>query len=873
MALTLLATNNAESTLASAISATDTSLIVSAGTGAEFPDAVAGESYFKLTLTDAATGAQVEIVNVTARSGDIFTIERGAEGTTPRDWLANDLVANMMTAETINIVAESAQQATIAASQASESADIAESAADNAVTTLLSAVKQSITFQSGGELNSKLDRISDGTYLYYWTGLFPKVVPSESTVEGTGGETTGAWACDTSLPFRQDLDSDEEEMGAAIINGGKPKRPVLNLASGRTVKDMLYSGEARMKLHFGAYGDGIHDDTLAFEEWFECLMDTTYNRHSIQPGESPYMLQKGPLLTLESGLYVYSGVGLSIGGLDSYVLNIKGESALSTKILIANPDGFFIDSENNPVYSHMSDLTLHGGRGAVRYRNSASNPTSTHTFENMRLSGYSECGISANSIDMPYFRMEKVTFEGDPTEDATGACVSGLSAGGYVVGCIFINNKYGLKLSTATRNTTTNGPATPFNVEKCDFYRTGSRTIEVDGQIVQKPTFDVWIVPNPGTNNAGRGIVFSRNKFGSENLGPNDAHILIADQETASTNAGYGYNGDRHHSGAKSSKFVSGLTFRDNNVNSVHAANQVPFVLCNTPNFGNNRFDDLYDNGMPKYLIQFHTEITQGEVNNLTRSNVFNASSSMALQEGVEPQLLSNLNDVFRLDDPLYYFSGHPQSGYYPVGSQKIDFVSLFSGPTSGITVADATKSSVNNSYGGVFEATEITMGNADGRAFVIVANGVTGRKTWLDAELKRGNSNSVQSVKVEILNADGSMIWVRRIVLLDSVARWQKVTLPFIPSVSGTFIVKFSSKSYVDASATKFIIGNLNIYMNDEPINTGHNSGLGMNWSTQHVVNGTYHEWYDASGNKRAKNGAPTSVNDGVIISSNPAV
>ncbi|MDK6831664.1 right-handed parallel beta-helix repeat-containing protein [Klebsiella pneumoniae] len=209
MALTLLATNNAESTLASAISATDTSLIVSTGTGAEFPDAVAGESYFKLTLTDAATGAQVEIVNVTARAGDIFTIERGAEGTTPRDWLANDLVANMMTAETINIVAESAQQATIAASQASESADIAESAADNAVTTLLSAVKQTITFQSGGELNSKLDRISDGTYLYYWTGLFPKVVPPESTVEGTGGEISGAWACDTSLPFRQNLISNE----------------------------------------------------------------------------------------------------------------------------------------------------------------------------------------------------------------------------------------------------------------------------------------------------------------------------------------------------------------------------------------------------------------------------------------------------------------------------------------------------------------------------------------------------------------------------------------------------------------------------------------------------------------------------------------
>ena len=61
------------------------------------------------------------------------------------------------------------------------------------------------TFESGGVLHSPLDRISDGTYLYYWTGPFPKSVDPASTVDGTGGETAGAWACDTSLPVRQDL--------------------------------------------------------------------------------------------------------------------------------------------------------------------------------------------------------------------------------------------------------------------------------------------------------------------------------------------------------------------------------------------------------------------------------------------------------------------------------------------------------------------------------------------------------------------------------------------------------------------------------------------------------------------------------------------
>ncbi|MCF1157108.1 hypothetical protein L0E00_05940, partial [Klebsiella pneumoniae] len=134
MALTLLATNNAESTLASAISATDTSLIVSAGTGAEFPDAVAGESYFKLTLTDAATGSQVEIVNVTAKAGDIFTIERAQEGTLARAWAANDMVANMMTADTLNIIAQYSQQAAASAELAGEYAGDASDYARNKFT-------------------------------------------------------------------------------------------------------------------------------------------------------------------------------------------------------------------------------------------------------------------------------------------------------------------------------------------------------------------------------------------------------------------------------------------------------------------------------------------------------------------------------------------------------------------------------------------------------------------------------------------------------------------------------------------------------------------------------------------------------------------
>jgi hypothetical protein len=84
MALTMLAANNASTLLVSDISDVSTTLQVSTGTGNQFPSPVSGTSYFKVTITSLAAGRNKEIVHVTARSGDTFTIVRGQEGPRPR---------------------------------------------------------------------------------------------------------------------------------------------------------------------------------------------------------------------------------------------------------------------------------------------------------------------------------------------------------------------------------------------------------------------------------------------------------------------------------------------------------------------------------------------------------------------------------------------------------------------------------------------------------------------------------------------------------------------------------------------------------------------------------------------------------------------
>ena len=91
-----LFTNNAATTLASSILVGATSLTVAAGQGALFPT-LAGSAYFYCTLSNTA-GTTIEIVKVTARSTDTFTIVRAQDNTTASAFTAGDKVELRLTA-------------------------------------------------------------------------------------------------------------------------------------------------------------------------------------------------------------------------------------------------------------------------------------------------------------------------------------------------------------------------------------------------------------------------------------------------------------------------------------------------------------------------------------------------------------------------------------------------------------------------------------------------------------------------------------------------------------------------------------------------------------------------------------------------------
>lgn len=97
--------NNASAQLASGINNAVTALSVTTGNGNLFPTLGAGE-YFYATLVDSSNN--IEVVKVTARSGDNFTIVRGQEGTTARSYTAGDRLEVRVTAGGLGAIQQEA---------------------------------------------------------------------------------------------------------------------------------------------------------------------------------------------------------------------------------------------------------------------------------------------------------------------------------------------------------------------------------------------------------------------------------------------------------------------------------------------------------------------------------------------------------------------------------------------------------------------------------------------------------------------------------------------------------------------------------------------------------------------------------------------
>jgi len=108
-------TNNAATTLASSITSSATSLTVITTTGGLFPT-LTGSQYFYCTLSNTS-GSVIEIIKVTSRSSDTFTIVRGQDNTSASNFSAGDKVELRVTAIDLNNFPQLDSTNTFAAAQ------------------------------------------------------------------------------------------------------------------------------------------------------------------------------------------------------------------------------------------------------------------------------------------------------------------------------------------------------------------------------------------------------------------------------------------------------------------------------------------------------------------------------------------------------------------------------------------------------------------------------------------------------------------------------------------------------------------------------------------------------------------------------------
>jgi hypothetical protein len=155
--MTVLYSNNAATTLAASITNAATSLSVASGAGALFP-AISGSDYFYATLTNAA--AAVEIVKVTGRSGDTFTVVRAQDGTSALAWSSGDKVELRITKavlddfkeDTVKRIPTYEKVQNIGSVSGAKSVDV--SLGRVAIATVTGAVTWSFTGLRAGEINS-----------------------------------------------------------------------------------------------------------------------------------------------------------------------------------------------------------------------------------------------------------------------------------------------------------------------------------------------------------------------------------------------------------------------------------------------------------------------------------------------------------------------------------------------------------------------------------------------------------------------------------------------------------------------------------------------------------------------------------------------
>jgi len=380
--------NNASGTLATAINAADTGLVLTTGDGAEFPALSAGE-YFYATLTSSQ--GTMEIVKVTARSGDSLTVVRAQEGTVANSFAVGTSFELRVTAASIidTVYGITNYQGGSAANPTARLDGSALQAGDFYFNTVADEVRfyngtawQSLTTGSievqnflgngsttnftmstapTGEDNTQV--YIDGVYqqkdTYSVSGttlIFSGAPPLNSTIEVVTLETIAIGQTSSDLVSYQ---------------------PAGASAAPRTVRDKLR--ETVSVKDFGAVGDGVTDDTAAILAAFAAIASN--NGGVLEFPQATYLISHG--------FRVPSNTVVNLNGSTLKATTTYAQGTIPTE----GDSSFFAlgrPQSESPLVSDIGNIVINGGGAVLDGRRDEQTGT---------IGGYS--GIKMETTDTP----------------------------------------------------------------------------------------------------------------------------------------------------------------------------------------------------------------------------------------------------------------------------------------------------------------------------------------------------------------------------------------------------------------------------------------------------------------------------------------
>lgn len=246
-----------------------------------------------------------------------------------------------------------------------------------------------VSFTTGAtvHLNEALLNTANNEY-YKWTGTFPpdgKIVPPSSSPESTGGIGPGKWLSVGDAALRQQLASDSDSLGDALVTTKQP----FTGAKKQTVHTKL--AQVINVLDFdGVVGDGVNDDTAGIQ----AAVDAT---------------PEGGTLNIPSGIFVLTDEiiidkSITIKGPGGRILSdtMNGDCIIqknSDKCIFrfrATANGYLF-GQYGLTAVHFYDLNLIGPSNTSR---------STYAFacdESVASGAYHFRGWSFNNVNFRYF--------------------------------------------------------------------------------------------------------------------------------------------------------------------------------------------------------------------------------------------------------------------------------------------------------------------------------------------------------------------------------------------------------------------------------------------------------------------------------------